>query len=68
MTKVQFTNGRIVMARVNNWLLGRGDDTAESIMDDVQLLFNDGELSAEDYGTVVECVSPVLDGQVNQED
>lgn len=68
MTKVQFANGRIVMARVNNWLLGRGDDTAESIMDDVQLLFNDGELSAEDYGNIVECVSPVLDGQVSQED
>lgn len=68
MTKAQFSNGRVAMARVNDWLLGRGDDTAESIMDDVQLLFNEGELSVADYYTIVECVSPALDGPVIQED
>ena len=63
MNKVQFSTGRSVIGRVNDWILGKSDETPEEILDEVQLLYNDDLLCREDYNYVIDCLSAAVENE-----
>lgn len=60
MTTAQFQNGRRITAAITQFIIGESDLTAEDILDDAQVLFNDDMISFTDYNHIVEVLSPYV--------
>ena len=55
MVLVQCGTGQELKTRVEKYVLGVRDESLEDILDDIQLLYNDDELSSADY-TLLMCI------------
>lgn len=62
MTDIQFVNGRTIAGRINAFIVGRSSETVEDILDDAQLLYNNDELSEQDYQYLLDCLSYEIEG------